>query len=471
MKALVEQLARIDFAGKGEAFVEAMFITPLLDCLGYESHKDYEVLRHGDSGSSFKLTYPPVEKGAMRVKHYEPDYMPTIRKKCFWVIEAKSPKDVPYPFEYKYVVQGLQYCVHPEIQAKYLILTNGYNTSIYDAHSSVFLGGDIFEPIYSFSVRDIAREWERIFGLLSIEKLREGIEEDLSRMYEKLCLSSLDKQYPHILLRRIGKKASEYSRKIEKHVVHLAVEAMENQRADYHGKLEASTADELLALMEFPLCPGKCEAQYYVDRKIANGVSLDSIFAEVTKDYDRQSIFRKEQSFVAACCLYIHSRDEMQRMRFLEFLHRHEEGDLPLLNEAECTILRVVRKTNIVNHYPELRTALQEQLATAPELVRYVRPPSSLDVTYPIELAMHRVTFAALLLLKDVTLANIVSSGTRYEESVAEAFSEARSKLKVNEATIGGFEFYGVGGKHWSFKNILRHFRIESQGDQSVTNG
>ena len=104
-RLILPQLQAIDFTGKGEAFIESRFLTPLLSCLGYEAHKDYEVIRHGDDGSAFKLRYPPVEKGAQRVKHYNPDYVPTIRKKMFWIIEAKSPTDVRYPFEAKYLVQ------------------------------------------------------------------------------------------------------------------------------------------------------------------------------------------------------------------------------------------------------------------------------------------------------------------------------------------------------------------------------
>jgi hypothetical protein len=99
------ELEALDFTNKGEAFVECRFLTPLLEALGYETHKDYEVLRHGDDGAAFKLQYPPVKVGAVRVKHYNPDYIPTIRKKMFWIIEAKSPKSVTYPFAVKYLVQ------------------------------------------------------------------------------------------------------------------------------------------------------------------------------------------------------------------------------------------------------------------------------------------------------------------------------------------------------------------------------
>jgi hypothetical protein len=48
-KQVLEGLARLDFTDKGESFVEQKFVTPLLECLGYETHKDYEVIRHGEA--------------------------------------------------------------------------------------------------------------------------------------------------------------------------------------------------------------------------------------------------------------------------------------------------------------------------------------------------------------------------------------------------------------------------------------
>ena len=88
MQNSLEELVRLDFTGRSEAYVESYFLTPLLRCLGYDQHKDYEVLLHGDDGSSFKLAYPPVEKGAKTIKYYNPDYIPTIRKKAFWIIDV-----------------------------------------------------------------------------------------------------------------------------------------------------------------------------------------------------------------------------------------------------------------------------------------------------------------------------------------------------------------------------------------------
>jgi hypothetical protein len=186
----LNRLEELNFTGKAEAYVESMYLTPLLECLGYEAHRDYEVIRHGDDGSKFKLRYPPVERGAKKVRHYNPDYIPTVRKKAFWIIEAKSPKDVPYPFDVKYLVQGLQYCIHPEIQAKYLVVSTGAFNAVYDAYGSVFLDQDIYKPILEFSSSELTKRWPEIYELLSPERLRTRIELDLKAMYDKMALSS-----------------------------------------------------------------------------------------------------------------------------------------------------------------------------------------------------------------------------------------------------------------------------------------
>jgi hypothetical protein len=255
-KRSLQELEGLDFTGKGEAFVESRFLTPLLECLGYETHKDYEVVRHGDDGSAFKLHYPPVEKGAQRVKHYNPDYVPTIRKKLFWIIEAKSPKDVAYPFEAKYLVQGLQYCIHPEIQAKYLLVTNGAYSAVYDAHGAVFFEKEIYEPIFEFRSSELIRRWDEIFNLLSVERLRTRIETDLKAMYDKLCQSSLDKTYPHRLLNQIGASAGQNARQIEKHVLKLYVEGMDRERDIWLEHMEQLDAAQVYSLMDLRCAPG-----------------------------------------------------------------------------------------------------------------------------------------------------------------------------------------------------------------------
>ena len=273
----INQLSELDFSNKGEAFVESNFLTPLLGCLGYETHDDYEVHRHGDEGTSFKLNYPPVEKGADRVKHYYPDYIPTIRKKTFWIIEAKSPKLVSYPFEYKYIVQGLQYCIHPEIQAKYLILSNGEYTCIYDPQSAIFFDKDIYEPVFYFRSNEICEKWEEIYNYLGVEKLRSKIEDDLKDYYEKLCLSSLDEDYPEKLARKITREQNSLKQQIKTHVTELYVRGMDEDYSQLQCEFKNLPLTSLEDYMKYPL-RGRGPSEHYVERLLKEK-SPDEIFS------------------------------------------------------------------------------------------------------------------------------------------------------------------------------------------------
>lgn len=461
-KQLLQELEVLDFTDKGEAFVESRFLTPLLACLGYETHKDYEVVRHGDEGSAFKLYYPPVERGAKRVKYYNPDYVPRIRKKMFWIIEAKSPKDVAYPFEPQYLVQGLQYCIHPEIQAKYLLVTNGVHSAVYDAHGAVFFEREIYDPIFEFRSSELIHRWEEIFNLLSVETLRIRIEADLKAMYDKLCLSSLDKTYPQRLLGQIGASASDNARQIEKHVQKLYLEGMNRERETWREHMEQLDAAQIFSLMDLPLRVGsRVEGHYFVEKSLAAGMPAEEIFHNLTDGFNRQRIFRKLQTWVALCALYHKTDDEKVKGFCRKFFDLYKDAELLLLNQVECALLRLTRKISVISFYPPLRQRLQQDLATAPELIRFVRPPTALDRMYPLELLHNRAMFERIKVVSDAQLQDCLTELLKIEIAIEEDFRTARAKLPDLERELGGFEGYGVGGKHYAFKNILINCGIE----------
>jgi hypothetical protein len=455
----VATLAMLDFSGKGEAFVEARFITPLLDCLGYETHQDYEVARHGDNAASFKLHYPPVEKGAGKVKHYNPDYIPTIRKKAFWVIEAKAP-GVPYPFEAKYLVQGLQYCIHPEIQAKYLLVTSGTHSAVYDAHGAVFMEQDIYEPVFQFKSSELAQRWNEIYELLSVETLRGRIEVGLKAMYDKLCLSSLDSTYPQNLLRTIGVSARGNSQKIQKHVNKLYVAGLDTRTAAWQAEMDSADPSAIFARMDTPIGTGACEANYFVTKGLAAGKTAADLISQVSADFDRQSIFRKEQSFVALCSLHQLTDDAQIKEQSGQFLERYKEADLPLINNVECAQLRVTRKLLVISIYPEIMKRIEMELKSAPELIRFVSKPTSLGLLYPVEVYEHHKMFESFKALSDIELDERLHYYLKVEATIEGEYKEARAKLADSEKQICDLADYGIGGKHYAFKNIMHNFRI-----------
>jgi hypothetical protein len=228
----------------------------------------------------------------------------------FWIIEAKSPKDVPYPFDLGNLVQGLQYCIHPEIQAKYLLVSNGMTSAIYDAHGSVFLEKDIYEPVLVFNSTELTTHWEDIFELLSVEKMRHKIAADLKLMYDKLCASSLDENYPGQLLKEIGVSAKENSQQIKHHKAKLTVEEMTRHNAAWQKSMEQLDATHIFKLLDLPLhVGGLTESQVFIDKSLMAGTPPMALLTTLTYDFEEQTIFRKEQSFVGVCELYQRTSD------------------------------------------------------------------------------------------------------------------------------------------------------------------
>jgi hypothetical protein len=455
---ILNQLAYIDFEGKGESFIEAKFITPLLECLGYDKHKDYEVIRHGDEGSSFKLKYPPVEKGAKKVKHYNPDYIPTIRKKVFWIIEAKSPKDSSYPFDYSYIVQGLQYCIHPEIQARYMVLSNGTNTSIYDSHVSPFEDKDIYEPIFSFSAKELPQKWTELYKILSVEKMRDLLEYELQKAYEKLAYSSLDYNYPSELANKISIRRLDISHQIRHHVAELNVEELKTNYDAHQEMLKNLDSQSLFRMMDCPIgSRGKVEANYFIEKVFSEEKSQE-LFRILIENFEQQSIFRKEQTFVALCTVYNFCFQQSLKSDILRFLNENKFRELNLVNQVECLFLRFLRKIIVIYKYPLLRKDIQQYLETAPELIRFVQKPTALKETFLFEILCHRQYFTDILTLESQEIEKLRDDLEEVERGLEEKFNLAYKRLTSDELQRGGgLEHYGLLRYHYRFLIIIEN--------------
>jgi hypothetical protein len=451
---ILNQLALIDFEGKGESFIEARFLTPLLECLGYDKHKDYEVIRHGDEGSSFKLKYPPVEKGAKSVKHYEPDYIPTIRKKVFWIIEAKSPRDITYPFHFRYIVQGLQYCIHPEIQARYMVLSNGKNTSIYDSHISPFEDKNIYEPIFSFAATELSQKWSELYKILSVEKIRDLLEDELKQAYEKLASSSLDSRYPSRLLSKIKINEGKISHQIDFYVAELYVKEKDRNYEEHQEKLQNLDADSLFLRMNRPLGRGKTEADYFVEKSFS-GDNSQELFTKLIDDWERQSIFRKGQTYVALCVLYKLCPERSTRAQIISFLDENKDKELNLLNQVECLFLRITRKLLIIKAYPSFREEIKAYLENVAELIKFVHMPTALKKAFFEEILFNSMVLSQLLTLDSQKLENLRRKLEKVESQIETDFQLARQSMTMDEIQHGGFEYYGLDRKHFAFRNIM----------------
>jgi hypothetical protein len=230
--------------------------------------------------------------------------------------------------------------------------------------------------------------------------------------------------------------------------------------------MEQMDASAVFDLMDSSLQPGGSEAQYFVQKRLAAGRTTSRVLSELVRDYEQQSIFRKEQTFVGVCILHNMIDDAGAKQQARSFLDRYKDAPLSLLNQVECALLRLIRKSSIVYLYPALRPMIADRLQFAPELVRYIDPPTVLSLSYNAELENHRRTFESLKSLPEVDLQQLLDRLLMAESGIEEGFSVARKELSDSERQIGGFEYYGVGGKHYAFRNIMRNLGVGPREDR-----
>ncbi len=140
----LEELSQLDFSRWNETEVREHYIIPLLNLLGYKKDCDYDV----SSAQSYRLNPLFLQIGSTRV---ELDYIFSVRKSKFWLIEAKSGykniKGKKSVIGKKEIDQAYFYSLHPEINCPYFVVSNGWDINIYERDN---LREDL-EPVLSVS--------------------------------------------------------------------------------------------------------------------------------------------------------------------------------------------------------------------------------------------------------------------------------------------------------------------------------
>ncbi|MEG4026626.1 hypothetical protein [Microcoleus sp. S13C4] len=125
----LEKLSTLEFSTYSEADVREEYLMPILRLLGYRKDLDYSVSRE----DSFKLDDLFLQVGSTQVRL---DYICSIRKEYFWLIDAKKGKckdsTNPPQIREQDVSQAYFYSLHPTINCKYFVVSNGWYLNVYD---------------------------------------------------------------------------------------------------------------------------------------------------------------------------------------------------------------------------------------------------------------------------------------------------------------------------------------------------
>lgn len=147
-----------DFSNYNEMDIREDFIKDLLFILGYSKNTINDVIRE----KTLNISEPFQRVGRQRVQI---DYVPTIRLKSFWIIEAKP--GINQKIELGDMLQAYLYATHPEVQVPYIVLCNGWELLIFDVNEV----SNWKVPMFSISNQNCTEKFEELKEILSAEKM------------------------------------------------------------------------------------------------------------------------------------------------------------------------------------------------------------------------------------------------------------------------------------------------------------
>lgn len=149
-------LSNLDDAEFLEDSVREEILSPVIKFLGYSVSTNNKIIR------SRKLKHPYVQFGTIKKEvNIIPDYILEVNNKPFWILEAKAPSvDV---WKDEVIAQAYSYAIHPEVQAKYFMISNGKEFVLYSTSS--------YKPILNFFIFELEYIKEELLEILHPSKM------------------------------------------------------------------------------------------------------------------------------------------------------------------------------------------------------------------------------------------------------------------------------------------------------------
>jgi hypothetical protein len=158
------ELARIANARVKDSWIETdvreEVLAPLVRLLGYSKSTEYDINREQPL-----LTHPFLMVGSEKVRL---DYAFAIRRRSFWILEAKRPSVRLLP---EAVHQAYFYAIHPEVQARFFAVCNGHDFALYDVRDV----DEKYSPTLRFSIRQLRSHFPSLRDILGSDRVRDEV--------------------------------------------------------------------------------------------------------------------------------------------------------------------------------------------------------------------------------------------------------------------------------------------------------
>lgn len=265
----------LDWRDRSETDVREAFAARLLFHLGYAMGSLYDVLTE----KNLALPYPYLKIGSQKSGRI--DYLPTVRKRGFWLMEVKRPSN---DLSQGVIEQAYLYAIHPDVRARYIVLTNGHSVKIFDVFTTD--EDDYRKPFFTCSREDAPLTLPGLAKLIgaksisvqlrrrSLEAIRDalGVENDLEEV------DAFDQEFRRMLdtVRPIVRRNEQEDRRAE---AFAALKADEERR-------RTISWDELLRELNIP-----------GNASVAYGVEAGRRLAEAQVGARREMVVRMAQLY------------------------------------------------------------------------------------------------------------------------------------------------------------------------------
>ncbi|MBO9204210.1 MULTISPECIES: type I restriction enzyme HsdR N-terminal domain-containing protein [Niastella] len=204
----LKRLSKLDFSKYNETEVREFFLIELLKLLGYQSGTDYSISLE----QSFPLNNLSLYPGSKRIKL---DYICSLRKQYFWLIEAKEGKCRnplrPPKIRAKDVEQAFFYSQHPEVNCRYFVVSNGWYIQLYDRDT---LAGKL-TPILAIKHTDLPEKFLELDQYVGATQILPMVKEKILDQIEKVFASEIRIERLDEFIDEVKEKAARVRGKVE----------------------------------------------------------------------------------------------------------------------------------------------------------------------------------------------------------------------------------------------------------------
>ena len=262
------------------------FVRPLLHILGYSKNTINDI----ETEKSLRLSesFQRIGRKVVRI-----DYVPTIRLKAYWIIEAKSGD--PKEMEIGDMLQAYLYATHPEIQASFIVICNGWELKIYDVHNY----SDWENPVFSINHLNCERKFGELKEILGSDSFLRFQRDNLMRRIHDSFMTEIDEKELDSFVKSFSQEEKVLRKTIKDNVKQIWREEFEKWDKEEEQRVKTLDVGSLINQMELYSNAYRAEKEYLERIKDAVPERREELLRSLSQTY----LGRSKATFK---CSYLH---------------------------------------------------------------------------------------------------------------------------------------------------------------------